>query len=359
MKMQRKESQGCQSSQRMCSLGIGKAAGTAWTKFNRLKAFRVKDGGRAGKRPALSWEPAERRLGWAESAAQGKANVEPGSSAGLKGNPCRFQKRGIMGLKNLNHSMLNSLCVAKFWFTLNFMNFTHFIFTATNFKGALVFPHNPAPSPWCLYSLSCWVTTVYFFLSSQTFSTSASILTPPTSNPPACLPPTTSRPCKLWSLSFLWMDLPAPMEGVPPPVCQISPLPYSRSLLLFSPAPISTHNATISLFLKKRENWFLPSRFRSCPISLLPFAGWFLKGAELSASTPCMAYSGHPLMNPFQSGLALPCHHTTLLTPDLYAVKCKGHSHLIWALSSFLHRFPEHISPLDSGWFLPIFFKIF
>ena len=42
-------------------------------------------------------------------------------------------------------------------------------------------------------------------------------------------------------------------------------------------------------------------------------------------------------MNPLQSGLAPPCHHTALLIPDLYAVKYKGHSHLIWALSNFLH----------------------
>ena len=49
-----------------------------------------------------------------------------------------------------------------------------------------------------------------------------------------------------------------------------------------------------------------------------------------------MAYSSHPLMNPLQSGLAPPCHHTALLIPDLYAVKSKGHSHLIWALSNFL-----------------------
>lgn len=49
-----------------------------------------------------------------QRAAQGEPSMESGSNAGFKGNTCRFQKRGIMGFKTLNHSMLNSLCVVKF-----------------------------------------------------------------------------------------------------------------------------------------------------------------------------------------------------------------------------------------------------
>lgn len=36
-----------------------------------------------------------------------------GFDAGSKGKPCSFQKRGITGLKNLNHFILNLLHVKK------------------------------------------------------------------------------------------------------------------------------------------------------------------------------------------------------------------------------------------------------
>ena len=91
-----------------------KRSGNCRNKTCRLKALRVKEGGRPGRRLALSRERAESKLGRAERVAQGKPSVESGSKAGFKANPYRFQKRGIMGLKTLNHSMLNLLCVVKF-----------------------------------------------------------------------------------------------------------------------------------------------------------------------------------------------------------------------------------------------------
>lgn len=61
------------------------------------------------------------RTGWVERGAQGKPGAwSPDCNAGFKGNPCSFPKRGIMGFKNLNHSILNSLCFKKYIRILNF-----------------------------------------------------------------------------------------------------------------------------------------------------------------------------------------------------------------------------------------------
>ena len=150
------------------------------------------------------------------------------------------------------------------------------------------------------------------------------------------------------------------MEGVPPPVCQTSPLPYSRSLLLFSPTPISIHTATISLFLKKKQTKTVSCPHVSGPVPFLCSPLQDDSSNELSCLHLHPAWPIAGILSCTRFNQAWPHPVTIPLSSPLTSMLLNARVILIlFELSAtFFTWFPEHFSSLVSGWFLPIFFNL-
>lgn len=71
-------------------------------------------GGPRGDHPGLSWQLVGRKQEWVGRRAMGTpAALVFGFHHGFKRNQWKFQKRGMMPLKNLNHFTVNSLYISK------------------------------------------------------------------------------------------------------------------------------------------------------------------------------------------------------------------------------------------------------